>query len=85
MALKRKKEVLLEYQVSKSYYRKISHLVDFFIGQYESGKLEYGEALMYIDSVAKFKFLYEEVSHKDLMLWSFVGRQSPSTRNKSPE
>ena len=75
MALKRKKEVLLEYQVSKSYYKKISHLVDFFIGQYESGKLEYGEALMYIDSVAKFKFLYDEVSQKDLMFWSFEGKQ----------
>jgi hypothetical protein len=75
MALKRKKEVLLEYQVSKSYYKKISHLVDFFIGQYESGKLEYGEALMYVDSVANFNFLYDEVSQKDLILWSFVGKQ----------
>jgi hypothetical protein len=75
MALKRKNEVLLQYQVSKRYYKKIIHLVDFFIGQYESGKLEYGEALMYVDSVAKFNFLYEEVSQKDLILWSFVGQQ----------
>jgi hypothetical protein len=80
MALKRKNEVLLEYQVSKSYYKKISHLVDFFIAQYESGKLDYGEALMYVHSVAKFNFLYEEVAQKDLILWSFVGQRKQTPR-----